>query len=219
MRQVTIKQENLEFRVVGTGRWADYGDSWLIAHDILHHEPTDSGTFWDEVRSFGTQIWIEQPSVDELRDYAYTLAAVMQDCYAKKRTAKFFHVPSVAPEQAVTSISCGDFPVDRAEFIRQLVAIAIADFLAPSAYTEKDHRKFKFMDCADYTVFMVSSIELGYLRASARFSSPYSAKALFNKLVLALKEAGRIDLMNIHCELDEKAGTLKFKSRLLRDFD
>lgn len=219
MRQVIIKQENLNFRVIGTGRWADYGDSWLAAHDVLHHEPTDKGQFLGEVQSFGTQIWIDHPIAAELNDYAYTLAAVMQDCYDRSKPLKFFRIHEFAPERVGQDFTSKLLPLDVSEFMRRMVAIALSEFLAHPDYSEQEQRKFKFMEVMPYQEMLASWLEFGYLRASERFSTPAQARGLFHGLTMALKEAGRHDIRAIKFSIAEKSGALRFQHKKLVAFD
>lgn len=59
MRQLTINCKDGTFRVRGTGHWADFGEDWLCAHDILHHLPGDRGTVEQELMTFGAEMWFD----------------------------------------------------------------------------------------------------------------------------------------------------------------
>lgn len=57
MRNVLIDISYRGLCVRGTEGWADPGHSWMVAHDVLHHLPTDEGTVEQEIATFGAESW------------------------------------------------------------------------------------------------------------------------------------------------------------------
>lgn len=39
-------------------------DGWLVAHDVFHHRPDDTGSYRDEVTTFGAETWMDEPYED-----------------------------------------------------------------------------------------------------------------------------------------------------------
>lgn len=39
-------------------------DGWLVAHDVFHHRPDDTGSYSDEVATFGAETWLDEPFKD-----------------------------------------------------------------------------------------------------------------------------------------------------------
>lgn len=40
---------------------------WVIAHDVFHHQPGDTGTYAEEVMTFGAEAWLDSSSFDAQR--------------------------------------------------------------------------------------------------------------------------------------------------------
>ena len=40
-------------------------ECWLMSHDVLHHSPDDTGTFEEEIKSFGAEMWFMERFVPE----------------------------------------------------------------------------------------------------------------------------------------------------------
>lgn len=38
---------------------------WVVAHDIFHHEPEDTGTYREEVMTFGAETWMAEPGTSD----------------------------------------------------------------------------------------------------------------------------------------------------------
>ncbi len=55
-----------EFQLAGTEAWTLPATSSMVAHDVFHHAPDDTGSFSDEPVSFGIQAWMGH-RVDDLR--------------------------------------------------------------------------------------------------------------------------------------------------------
>ncbi len=61
MRTIIIDRNgDSQFRVRGTEQWSEFGDSWLCAHDLLHHLPFDGGTVAEEAMTYGAELWMNQ---------------------------------------------------------------------------------------------------------------------------------------------------------------
>lgn len=69
VRRLLIKKisgEDIHFQIDGTESWTQPGPPGMVAHDVFHHAPDDSGTLAEELMSFGTQAWLNH-HVDDLR--------------------------------------------------------------------------------------------------------------------------------------------------------
>lgn len=204
------------FRLVGTGRWADFGDAWLCAHDIFHHNPLEANRVVDEVQSFGTQLWLEYPSQGLDCISSDALAGSLLE--GVKCPAAFDRLLLPVGPQSV-------WPIGNALFCKELIAEAMKqlDWRLAETYesimgkepTRKMKERIKQITGEKNQAAILEHVAAGYCNGQLRFPYPDKAFTTFEKLQTLLKEASS-DFRNVSFSLKENTGLLEFKSVRLR---
>lgn len=172
-REVRIRLSKDGMRVIGTGRWAEPGDSWMMAHDLLHHHPDDHGTVGQELQTFGAQLWLEvgpqhdePPSFDESQISMLWLegpGGFARDFRVREAPGRPRFVP----------------PAHR-PFLTELVQRALKE--AADELFRSSPAEFEVFTNPEHQQALLSWIALGYARARKRYPERKAAQALFQRL-------------------------------------
>lgn len=185
MRDVFVcaSPDRRTFRVEGTGRWADFGDAWLMAHDLVHHAPTDTGRIEQELCTFGVELWLEEPRrlPENCIDWSQVAGAIAEGYRGSRRLTHFVVPPAPAASAQLPPGYRALFEswveqgfADAASAIEQRYAAAHA---RPLFQRELD----RFVG-EDNQARAVDWIAYGYLSAPARYPDREQAKLVFDRL-------------------------------------
>ncbi len=150
---------------------------WVIAHDVFHHLPGDTGTYAEEITTFGAELWLDQDQPLEATQHALVTS--------------WFSVMALTIENGSRGVEglllhrhrpSKDFlEGSRADFLRRVYRQALeeaqetfGDFADPSVWNELRDRSME--DRA------VSLAVEGYWQAQLRWPQPTQAQAQFKAL-------------------------------------
>lgn len=215
-RLVRIRADNRRFRVVGTGRWADFGDAWLCTHDLLHHEPTDQGRLQDEMRTFGVECWIESAGQSSKGiDYSSLAGSIFQG-YKDSRTMDAF----VLPDPPAVRIAV---PPDHLARFEEVVNLGFAE--AANDILSRYEELFECeMPQAELDRFVDESnqaravgwMAYGYERAQQRYPDRAAAQDFFSRVERFFHHIRNDSFTEFALELDEQALAMRPRMPYLR---
>jgi hypothetical protein len=163
-------------RIIGTGKWADFGDAWMMAHDLLHHEPADYGTPEQELQTFGVEQWLERGKgskpANSWRAVGQQLLAIWEtaDAGAPRR-----------PQLAAAELHpAWEYPCGLREGFLEAARIGM-EFLWECYEGRRGARKEQFLG-AEVLNTLVSWMLLGYHKAQQRYPDHEAAYTLFSNL-------------------------------------
>lgn len=217
-RELVIDVKDFDtFRLVGTGLWADFGDAWLCAHDIFHHDPLEPNKVVDEVKSFGTQLWLEYPSQGLEYVTPDALAGALLEGLKSKIAFDRLLLPQ-GPDGVLPS-------AHRAQ-CRQLIFEGMAyldgrlgmtyEALTGAAPNRRMDALFKQIVGPENQARMLFAMAVGYERGRQRFPARARAFATFQRLKVFLNEIPW-HFRRVRFTLDEKRATLEFRSAELME--
>lgn len=150
---------------------------WTIAHDVFHHLPGDTGTYAEEITTFGAEVWLDQGKHGESlqRDLATSWFSVMALTieHGTRGVEGLLLHRHPAAEAFLRS--------PQADFFRQAYRLAIEEardcfgsFAEPSVWNELKHRSME-----DRAVSLAVD---GHRQAQLRWPDPGHAQAQFEAL-------------------------------------
>lgn len=166
-----------DWRPVGTS-WQDPASAFLVAHDLYHHQPSDSGLFSQEIQTFGAEWYVNLEPREGLPpqfrdDPARQQGAVVEvlaGILDKTSSAQVFELPPcTAPAACVKS-----------EKQFKAVAKATAEFLLSAGMLSRKQR-------SAYTASLVQHIRMGYWTAKQRYPDQLAVRTSFDRLTDTLR--------------------------------
>jgi hypothetical protein len=173
IREVRIALSRKGMRIIGTGRWADPGDYWMLAHDLMHHHPQDHGTVEQELQTFGAQLWLEvgtaskSPSFDESQISMLWLECSLDVAYKLRL-------------QKAKGADRMNLPRANRAYLRKMVQLALSE--AGDELHGKKTAEYKRFTDEEHVQAILSWMALGYLRAKERYPRRQAAQELFEHL-------------------------------------
>lgn len=205
------------YRVVGRGRWTDYGCSWLCAHDLIHHLPDDKGLFEQELQTYGVESWLSGARSKDKNWGSIdpgAIAGPVFDAYnMRKRMAQFQLPPAPSLRQAL--------PREQWDQIEAAVNAGFADAATSIAGAHEDAVGREMSQAAlDHLVSEENQsqaagwIAYGFEQAQLRFPNPLAALNFFDTVEEFLKTVfcGEMAFKTIELELDFRALSLSPKN-------
>jgi hypothetical protein len=200
----------LRYRRLDNGRgecWQPIGLRWqtpasdaLVAHDVYHHLPGDTGTFAEEVATFGAEYYINfenshlqetaPPGLNALRRGAIAVVANVAE-YAKD-PAKVFRMPATRQRRLAPEAEAVFREVAEVAYGEALAALSAketpeeSDFEA-SAHAEDDVE-------LDERVFVNSFVNLmrhGYRQAHRRFPDQLRVRSAMASFELVMRHLSK----------------------------
>ncbi len=209
LRRVRIELDRGTFRIVGTGRWADFGDAWLCTHDLLHHEPTDRGRLEDEVRTFGVECWLSEKKAGLQAIDHTSLSGSTREGYRDTPTLEYFTLPEPPPVAAcVTPAHLRRFE----DVVNEGFADAASDIAARyEEVFEKEMEQTELDRLVDEAnqARAVGWMAHGYARAQERYPDRAAAVQFFKRVEGFFHKVRHESLRSFTVELDER--TLTFR--------
>lgn len=167
--------------MAGSGRWADFGDSWLCAHDLMHHREGDTGRIQEEMVTYGVESWIEG-GVSEDGWGAVSFGAIsgpIGEAYRDTRHLKHFVV-------AEPPVFENPLPVLQMQQFAEAVNVGFADAASTIVARYLDLYEQKMPQAVvdqlvseDNQARAVQWMAYGYLQAQTRYPDPVAAQAMF----------------------------------------
>lgn len=205
------------YRVVGRGRWTDYGCSWLCAHDLIHHLPDDKGLFEQELQTYGLESWLSGARKAD-RNWGDVdqgaVAGPVFDAYNMRAQMAQFRLP---PAPALRL----ELPREQLENIEAAVnegfadaASSIAGAYEEAVGIEMPQSELDLLVSEENQSRAAGWIAHGFEQAQVRFPDPLAAKNFFDTVEEFFKTVFRGDLAfkTIEVELDFKALSLRPKN-------
>lgn len=194
-RLVTVHvNKNKDMRIQGTGRWAEFGDAWQTAHDLMHHASADAGRVEEELKTFGVEKWLSGNNLEEIEESS--MAGVLHESLASKSRLTPLHL------QAPPAVT---LPPDVFRWAESLVR---REFSLAESYFEKSALILRGDNIANAARW----VAIGHMNAKIRYPNPQKAAALFRHLQEWMKDAADQSNRSFSFLYDEKLLKIKPKS-------
>lgn len=218
LRRLRIDATSKGFRLRGTGRWAGHGDSWLLAHDVLHHLPGEDGSVYFELMTFGAELWMFQARYSLYAISGCNLQGVLTEALpsGKVNTAALqrFVLPDVPFDFRRLS-------GDRAKHIAWVVETGLCEFLSNIQDRRGELNQPELDESWGELIAGDQAqdrarrwVEFGYRVAQRRFPDPDAAAAVFDELMSYLAKNHEPQLLEF--DLDEANCKLEPVNRAAR---
>jgi hypothetical protein len=200
----------LRYRRLDNGRgeyWKPVGIKWqtpatdaLVAHDVYHHLPGDTGTFAEEVTTFGAEYYINfehsnlqeivPPGLNALRRGAIAVVANVAE-YAKD-PAKVFHMP-ITRRRRLSPEAEGVFAeVAEVAYGEAFAALSGREGLEDADLEAGEQEKADVeLDERTFVDSFVNLMRLGYRQARRRFPDQLRVRAAMASFELVLRHLGK----------------------------
>jgi hypothetical protein len=149
---------------------------WIVAHDVFHHLPGDTGTYAEEITTFGAEAWLEH--ADDREKLRRSLATSWFSVMALTIENGSRGVEGLRlPRQASSALP--DSPL--MEFFREVYRQALGEAQDTfGAFAEPDTWR-RLQEEAEVNKAVGLALE-GFRHAQARWPDPAEAQAQFNAL-------------------------------------
>lgn len=155
------------------GGWRTESDNWGVLHDLLHHEPTDTGTVGQELATLGAELYLEydvedgsdNPKLDIDRDLALeTLSGGAHGFIGAD-----IHEHGKGPEHYVIEAAPAVEKMPPPEVLHILQKAAASVHEALSEHVLDDENWGQALASIKRTEVVLSWLVFGYVRAGERF--------------------------------------------------
>lgn len=186
---VTLMPHQLSYKKRNSGRgfhWLPQGTEWqteassyLVSHDVYHHTPNDTGSFPEEVATFGAEWYVniealkagQRPDAEDAKGQERACMDVLEGMLIESKAPETFALPEVS-YQALPGVAdahmlaLGDFAADT------LIQAKVLDKSGKAAFAESFRQYCR----------------RGYWAARARFPDQKLVRAEFLSLVNRLND-------------------------------
>lgn len=157
-------------------------EAWIMAHDVLHHAPEDTGTFEEEIRSFGAELWFTEKFIP---------SATLENVFSiLEKTAEYFPLnklilkdsfsPFIPRNQEEATIY-----QESIEMIGSDLNVFTEDRI--SSYDQEDQAVLKQINSPENIEKYAQTVILGYRKAEERWPNKEHAVSVFQSLVESFK--------------------------------
>jgi hypothetical protein len=200
----------LRYRRLDNGRgeyWQPVGIRWqtpasdaLVAHDVYHHLPGDTGTFAEEVATFGAEYYINfeksqlqelaPPGLNALRRGAIAVVANIAE-YAKD-PAKVFQMPTTRRRRLSTEAEAVFREVAEVAYGEALAALPTKESLEDGDFDTVAHGKDEpELDERTFVNSFVSLMRQGYRQAQRRFPDQLRVRSSMASFELVMRHLSK----------------------------
>lgn len=177
--------------------WHTAGDGWLMAHDLFHHQPTDTGTPAQEVATYGAEDWFSAKgdptkvitdALDKLSTTVFSIAMISTESLSDGLSIPELMLP---PPPAPCSLD--EFNPDLIAHWRKAYAAGMSEF---QKYVEElaTPEEWADLQSEDQVTRAVGWMAHGWHMCTARYPNPPLACEQFKmvaKVFTPLPQAGQ----------------------------
>lgn len=179
----------------GAGRWADFGDAWLCAHDLMHHAAGGRGRLHEEMCTYGVEAWIcgaDRAEGWALSDFS-SIAGPVKGAYRGTKSLRTFSLPEPPPVSvAVTGAQLAHWTQIVEEGFAE-ASMGIASRYDSRYGREMPQAELDLLVCEENQRRAVAWIAHGFVQAQKRYPDPRAALALWNAVYTFFQNLGAGD--------------------------
>lgn len=196
--------EPLRFTLTGDGwvrdgapPWMHADVAWVMAHDVVHHRPSDVGRYADEVASVGAQWFIDHPvpDADTVASMASTMHSVMLMGYEAwgDRGLRLVPPPDTVRAVAGTAVNTVEVPNDALVQAMRVAAqrawVETREYWSPHGF---ERSMLTWLDGPEHVEQWVAHLLDGWSDVQRRWGSRANARRAFGTIHNALEHERRL---------------------------